>query len=1150
MKAPADAQARALIRTDLDRTLLVEAAAGTGKTTALVSRIVALVTAGKGELRHIVAVTFTDKAAGELKLRVRTEIERARAAAQLEPAARARLEHALEQLEEARIGTIHSFCADLLREQPIEAAVDPGFEVASEEVARALYDEAFARWFESILSNCGEGMRRLLRRRDREERDGPRALARRAAEELRQWRDFEAPWAPHPFARDRAIDGLVAESARLGALAQTAAADDYLAGALSDIWRPVAEATRLEAVGERDYDALEQVLVDLLRNHNGRWSRTGRLSVREFGPDCSREQVLGWRADLQARLEDFRQQAGANLAPLLRAEMWPLIGLYEDLKRRRGLLDFLDLLRLTRDLLRDRAAVRAKLQARFSHIFVDEFQDTDPLQAEILMLLAGRDPGVSQWEQVTPVPGKLFIVGDPKQSIYRFRRADVALYQRVKRQLINAGARLLYLTVSFRTTPELAALVNTAMAPRMAQESDTQPRYVPIEPYREQPAAQPSVVVLPVPDPYGDYGQIHDWKIEQSVPEAVAAYIKWLLASGWRVSERESPDEPVPIRARHICVLFRRLNSFGTDITRPYIRALEARQIPHVLVRGGSFNQREEVTALRNLLGAIERPDDELMVFAALRGPMLALSDAALLGFRESVGRLHPFVPLPADAPAAIQEVGRALALLGDLHRRRNRRPIAATISALLEQTRAHAGFAIWPTGEQALANLMRLMDLARRYEARGGAISFRGFVDYLEERAEHEEASEAPIAEEGTEGVRLMTVHSAKGLEFPIVILADPTCRETREPSRYVDSTRGLCALRLAGCAPEELIAHAQDEARRDREEATRVLYVAATRARDLLVVTAVGDDDPAAVEPRQGWLAGLAPAIFPPTARRRTPLPQTVAGLPAFGADSVAVRNQRAPSFQRSVAPGLHQIDGADYRVLWWDPAQLELDVRETMGLRQSRLLEADDNLIRSTAGRHLFEAWQTRRTEILAAGARPALAVQSATARAQTQPLAVAESVAIEQIPRQPGRPHGPRFGTLVHLVMLRVELTAPALQVERVARGEGRMLGASEAEIVAAAHAVSAALTSPLMARAARARELRRECAVLARLEGEEVIEGVVDLAFLEGEEWIVVDFKTDIDLAPALAHYRTQLAIYTQGIAAASGRRARGVLLWI
>src|SRR5262249_47552906 len=152
---------------------------------------------------------------------------------------------------------------------------------------------------------------------------------------------------------------------------------------------------------------------------------------------------------------------------------------------------------------------------------------------------------------------------------------------------------------------------------------------------------------------------------------------------------------------------------------------------------------------------------------------------------------------------------------------------------------------------EQALANIMRLMDQARRYEARSGATSFRGFVDELEARAERDEASEAPIVEEGTEGVRIMTVHRAKGLEFPVLIMADMTCNETRAAaSRYVEPASRMCAMELAGCAPRELQLHAEDEHRRDQEEAIRVLYVAVTRARDLLVVPVVGD------EKYNGWL------------------------------------------------------------------------------------------------------------------------------------------------------------------------------------------------------------------------------------------------------------------------------------------------------
>ncbi len=855
-----DQAVRDRIRDDLDVTLVIEAAAGTGKTTALVNRIVSVIGSGRGELARIVAVTFTEKAAGELKLRLRAEIERARQNTEPSSEGRARFDLALKQLEEARIGTIHSFCADLLRERPVEAQVDPMFEVAPEDVAGEMFDAAFERWFERILSNPGEGMRRLLRRRDLSARTGPREIARNAALELMNWRDFDSPWTHSPFARDAEIDAIIAEVEALGTLSELGEDEDWLAKSLDAIARPVHEATRLEAVRGRDHDALESVLIRLCTGRHWNWKGYGG----GFG-ELTRDDVFRRRAELHERLKKFRDDAGANLAPLLRDELWPIVGVYEDLKRRAGRLDFLDLLLVARDLVRDNPAVRAELQNRFTHIFVDEFQDTDPLQAEILLLLSSADPAETNWLKVRPVPGKLFIVGDPKQSIYRFRRADVSLYQGVKQLLLMHGAQLEHLTVSFRATPAIQTMVNAAFAPLMSQESGTQPAYAPLTPYRPEPATQPSIVVLPVPEPYGDFGRVVNWKIDESLPDAIAAYARWLVhESGWTVTEREAPDVRVPIRPRHICILFRRMNSFGRDITRGYLRALEARHLPHVLVKGGSFNEREEVLAMRNLLGAIERPDDELAVFAALRGPVFALSDAALLEFRMTVGGLHPFRKLPGDLPDSLKEVKDALEVIKNLHRGRNRRPIAETIAKLLATTRAHAGFAIWPTGEQALANVMRIMDQARRYEARGGTTSFRAFVDELEARAERDEASETPIVEEGTEGVRIMTVHRAKGLEFPVVILADITCNETRErASRYIEPASKLAAMELAGCAPRELQENQAREHERDEEEAIRVLYVAATRARDLIVVPAVGDEE------SDGWLARLNPVVYPATDR-----------------------------------------------------------------------------------------------------------------------------------------------------------------------------------------------------------------------------------------------------------------------------------------
>ena len=200
----ADQAERTRIATDLDATLVVEAAAGTGKTTALVGRMVAALVAGRAELARIVAVTFTELAAGELKLRLRTELERARLAAPSGSPAARHLEVALEQLEEARIGTIHSFCSDLLRERPVEAGVDPLFEVAPEDVARDLFRRAFDRWFEECLRAPEEGVRRFLRRRPRD--DSPREALRSAAWELNERRDFAAPWRTRPFAREHEID--------------------------------------------------------------------------------------------------------------------------------------------------------------------------------------------------------------------------------------------------------------------------------------------------------------------------------------------------------------------------------------------------------------------------------------------------------------------------------------------------------------------------------------------------------------------------------------------------------------------------------------------------------------------------------------------------------------------------------------------------------------------------------------------------------------------------------------------------------------------------------------------------------------------------------------------------------------------------------
>jgi ATP-dependent helicase/nuclease subunit A len=1169
--ALADQAARARIVNDLDTTLVIEAAAGTGKTTALVSRIVAVIAAGGATLDRIVAVTFTEKAAGELKLRLREEIERGRTNEHETPQRRARLQDSLPKLEEARIGTIHSFCADLLSERPVEAGIDPRFVIAPPDTAQALLGRAFDSWFEEELAAPHPGVRRILRRRRfdgdgprRYQGSGPRRILLEVVRKLVEWRDFDAPWRYRDFDRDREIDALLADLKALGDLAACGKPDDWMTKSLKEFDLFIYEMNRLEAVrGLRDYDALEAELLRLLTPKKNIWTWKGYgplYGARADGEKIERQDVAERRERVRQRLEQFRDAAGAQLAPLLRDELWPVVVRYNELKQRAGQLDFMDLLLMARDLVRDNPVVRAELQQRFTHIFVDEFQDTDPLQVEILMLLAADDAAQRDWRAVRPIPGKLFIVGDPKQSIYRFRRADVALYQRVKNQLLERGAQLEYLTASFRPNSELAGLVNAAFAPLMS-ESATQAAYAPLNSLRQASPRQPAVVALPVPEPYGDYGRIVKWKIDESLPKAVAGFISWLVHdSGWTITQRDAAAPPVPIQARHICILFRRFDAWGDDVSRGYMRALEARRVPHVLLGGRSFHEREEVATLRNAVAAIERPDDELAVFATLHGPIFALSDAALLTFRETVGSLHPFRKIDQTLEGELAEVAEALEVLRGLHRGRNRRPVADTIQQFLARTRAHAGFAVWPTGEQALANILRVLDKARRYEAHGG-ISFRGFVDLLEAEAESGEGAEAKVVEEGTDGVRMMTVHSAKGLEFPVVVLADITCKETGAAQRFIDPERRLCAMSVAGCMPDELLERREDEERRDDEESIRLLYVAATRARDLLVVPVVGDRSAAQEEQEAGWLRKLAPVLYPQPASVRSPQSSNPPGCLVFGEESVAPRPNNVQSGVRSVAPGLHRPTAGEHRVVWWDPTKLQLNEEEVMGLRQTRLLQADNSGQASQAGQDAYQRWTQRRQAVRERAGAPLIKVATATELAadaaadQPQPTDLGPEIELVSVSRRKDRPHGARFGTLVHGVLLQVSLDADAAQIERIVALQGRILGASDAEMAAATEAVAQALGSAVMKRAhAAGARCLRECPVLVKMPDGTLAEGIADLAFEEPDggqrRWTVVDFKTDVEISGHLATYRAQLKIYMRGIAQSTGARASGVLLWV
>jgi ATP-dependent exoDNAse (exonuclease V) beta subunit len=352
----------------------------------------------------------------------------------------------------------------------------------------------------------------------------------------------------------------------------------------------------------------------------------------------------------------------------------------------------------------------------------------------------------------------------------RFRRADVGAYRRIADRLSGNGATAVTLQTSFRSVPAIQHFVNASFHDDMNGDREAlQADYVPLLAHREDIAEQPAIVALPVPRPYGKslYGppQVTQTALNEQQPQMIAAFVSWLLSPEctWTVADGA---ERRRIVASDVCFLFRRFMHFGKDITRDYVEALEARGIPHLLVGGKTFHEREEVDAIRTALTAIEWPEDELSVYAALHGPLFAIGEEELLEYHSVARAFHPY-RVPKDLPDRLLPVAKALQTLRELHSARNHRPVADTIGRLIAITRAHAGFILWRGGEQVLANVLHISDLARRYELEGG-LSFRGFVDTLHDASGRADSPEAPILEEGSDGVRLNDGAQGEGTRIP----------------------------------------------------------------------------------------------------------------------------------------------------------------------------------------------------------------------------------------------------------------------------------------------------------------------------------------------------------------------------------------------
>jgi ATP-dependent helicase/nuclease subunit A len=817
-----DAKARERAESDLDTSFLVEASAGSGKTTLLVARILTWLRSGRAALPAIVAITFTEKAAAELRLRLREAIEAARPRAG--PAERPQFDQALADLELAPIRTIHAFCGDLLRQRPVEAGVDPGFRVADALETALLLDETWERWLERAAADAPPALQEAIAL------GVPLQSLRELAGALVVERDLLAGLSrpvPEDFAplnrevRDRLADLAAAVPAR------ARAADDRLARHLDELLAWVRHTDLLA-----DAEQVTAVLTELpFRN------------VRVMGSQSAwgREPIARARAalgELADRVGEARAVRLHNLAAALAGWLAGFVAAYRGRLARLGILDFQELLVGARDLLRDRPDVRRDFQRRYRTLLVDEFQDTDPLQLEIAFFL-GEDPGgpaASAWDQVRLEPGRLFLVGDPKQSIYRFRRADIESYERA-RGVLAAQGEVLSLSTNFRSVARLLDTVNRLFAPQMQPPEDGayQPAYAPVVP---SPAAGPGAAPLVLEWPPDEPPPTGAEARREREAAALAALVRRAVDErAWSVRDRDS-GHPRPAGFGDVVCLLRTL--VGATI---YEDAFRAAGVPYRTVGSRHYYSRSEVGWALAALTAIEDPYDPVALVAALRSPLFGAPDGAFLAHAAAGGRPSYLTPLSATADPALADGWR---ILRDLHARRTRESPAAIVEALYAETEVLATYALDPHGDQRVANLLRIVDTARALEAAGRG-TFRALVRWLQaqDRGGYEE-TESPVVEEGDEVVRFMTVHSAKGLEFPVVIVPDLEWDRGADRRRLlVDRGAGEASLGVSlGSVDDREVATANVAALREREqrradaEQLRLFYVATTRARDQLVL------------------------------------------------------------------------------------------------------------------------------------------------------------------------------------------------------------------------------------------------------------------------------------------------------------------------
>ncbi len=813
-----DQPARDKIINSLSSNYLVEAGAGSGKTKSLVDRMVNLIVTGTCKIHEMVAITFTRKAADELKVRFQTVLEKAWKEEERDDE-KLRLELALQNIERCFLGTVHSFCARLLRERPIEAGLDINFSELEEDDDLALLEEAWQSFlYYSLEGNSGkiQELTELGIHVD---------TLFQCLRDMLEYPDVEWVTAafPKPDVRTpyQSLYNLINEAIKSIPEHEPDKGYDPLQKAVKTA---VKKARHMDLNRERDLIEFYELFDKNLKPTLNRWDS------KEDAKFYFDKITSIFEVSIKPLLKEWKEYAHPKIVHFLRGALTT----YGVLKAERSLLNFQDLLLTATELLKKNPLVRQYFQQKFRYLLIDEYQDTDPVQAELMFYLVSEDIHEQIWTNCKPRAGSLFIVGDPKQAIYRFRRADIDTYNRVKQLMEEHGGEVLQLTMNFRSLDTVTTKLNGVFANLLPMsETIYQAAYRPLNSYhKDEGTIFTGIKSLVIPS---EYSLKND--IVAKDAENIAATIRSLLSEGYR--------------PRDFMVLTRYTEGITT-----YANAISEGGVPVSISGEIIIGEIKEFQELVVLLKSFVDPTDEVNLIGVLRGMFFGISDEELYQWKMNGGRFSIYSEIPETlTPETKEKFAQAFAKL-KLYQKWVRTLLPTTaIEKMLEDIGFYILLINSGQNKRAYRGIIQILEALRKQETSGNT-TYRQITNLLVDMVN--EKTVVANLEENADAVSVMNVHKAKGLEASIVFLAHPAKRVspdsflTKHIKREDYHSKGYFSFSVKNgnvkkdlAYPPQWEENKQEEIHYLMEEERRILYVAATRAEKALIISTSAKND-----------------------------------------------------------------------------------------------------------------------------------------------------------------------------------------------------------------------------------------------------------------------------------------------------------------